>query len=955
MVIEAGTLRTKTEIDLTGYRRGLVDMARAAERQGRQGGQRFSRSFSQGTRRTGQEAGNEISRGLIGTLEQNLRSIRGGFFGRIGGEIANATVVGFARAFRRGIGDAFNDLRNVDELQARLFTLGVDDREVAERFTDLNAALGTQISRAETLQVAYSLLSAGISDVTAQTDAFNAVVDLSVGGFADTDQAVRVLTRTVANFGGTYQDAADIVSAAVIRGQFDVQQFAGQFPRLAQLASQAGFSLEETAALVSQISQETGTASQAITEAVNFVANAVLDPSQQTREIFRELGVDVRALVAEGGLPALVDLLGQLNEEQISGIFGQRGVAGAGALLKNVELLTDNLEFFNNATGLASRNQERAQQTLNQLFGTFGNLVGDARAELAEELTPVFRGIVGLASEAVEGMRDFFDAVTDSENPAEALERFLDRHQDLARQLGENFASFVSDGLEAATGVAQELLGYLEENPDVIKNATAAMGDFVSAIGSAINGASRLVGILQTAASVFGSLGGLSGVQRRLGDVSVRGSSTGTGGSIASDLIRGIGGLFGLETSVASPAAAGRPVNPLLEGRNTFDRLRSGLSGFGAASIPSTGDPVLDAQIAAEAAAAGGGGGGSGGGGGRSGRSATERAAEQQARANARALERVQIESRRLDVAEQILAAEESGNELAIAEARTAQELLGIQLDRERAIEGVTDEQAISIANQNAERETAIALRELEIERAELARESAEEAERAAKAQAQIFRDNAALLGVYGTDLQEVNRGLTEGEDNTNDLTGAISQFGSALAQAFDDEPIARYIQLAVQLVETLLPLFQGGGSSPSKAFTGPSGIIGGLLGAFGGIGGGIKGGGVGGALGGFLGAGNTATGLLGFQTGGSFTIGGSGGPDSQVVAFRGTPGEMVNVQRPGQQEGQIVHVHNWNISAIDSRDFDQRLRQHQGTIERIVGDASRRSTRYRGDLTGRR
>ncbi|GLK49488.1 hypothetical protein GCM10017620_24610 [Brevundimonas intermedia] len=44
--------------------------------------------------------------------------------------------------------------------------------------------------------------------------------------------------------------------------------------------------------------------------------------------------------------------------------------------------------------------------------------------------------------------------------------------------------------------------------------------------------------------------------------------------------------------------------------------------------------------------------------------------------------------------------------------------------------------------------------------------------------------------------------------------------------------------------------------------------------------------------------------GLPGFKTGGSFTVGGSGGADSQITAFRSTPGEMVDVRRPGQTSG---------------------------------------------------
>lgn len=49
---------------------------------------------------------------------------------------------------------------------------------------------------------------------------------------------------------------------------------------------------------------------------------------------------------------------------------------------------------------------------------------------------------------------------------------------------------------------------------------------------------------------------------------------------------------------------------------------------------------------------------------------------------------------------------------------------------------------------------------------------------------------------------------------------------------------------------------------------------------------------------------------LPGFKTGGSFTVGGAGGADSQVVAFRATPGEMVDVRKPGQDAGGAMAVH---------------------------------------------
>jgi hypothetical protein len=74
----------------------------------------------------------------------------------------------------------------------------------------------------------------------------------------------------------------------------------------------------------------------------------------------------------------------------------------------------------------------------------------------------------------------------------------------------------------------------------------------------------------------------------------------------------------------------------------------------------------------------------------------------------------------------------------------------------------------------------------------------------------------------------------------------------------------------------------------------------------FGAMGGGKSGGGniFGAILGGLK--------IPGFKTGGSFKVGGAGGADSQLMQFRATPGEMVDIRRPGQDAGggqMAVHV----------------------------------------------
>ena len=49
---------------------------------------------------------------------------------------------------------------------------------------------------------------------------------------------------------------------------------------------------------------------------------------------------------------------------------------------------------------------------------------------------------------------------------------------------------------------------------------------------------------------------------------------------------------------------------------------------------------------------------------------------------------------------------------------------------------------------------------------------------------------------------------------------------------------------------------------------------------------------------------GGVLAGMMGFASGGSFDVGGQGGTDSQVVAFKASPNERVTVSTPGQQGG---------------------------------------------------
>ncbi len=94
---------------------------------------------------------------------------------------------------------------------------------------------------------------------------------------------------------------------------------------------------------------------------------------------------------------------------------------------------------------------------------------------------------------------------------------------------------------------------------------------------------------------------------------------------------------------------------------------------------------------------------------------------------------------------------------------------------------------------------------------------------------------------------------------------------------------------------------------------------------------------------GGFLG--DILGGLFGFANGGQFKVGGSGGTDSQLVAFKASPNETVTVTRPDQQRGGgaiVNYAPVFNIS-VDSRTDREAVR---GDIVAIASQVTREGLR---------
>ncbi|MCV3209601.1 phage tail tape measure protein [Mesorhizobium sp. YC-39] len=144
----------------------------------------------------------------------------------------------------------------------------------------------------------------------------------------------------------------------------------------------------------------------------------------------------------------------------------------------------------------------------------------------------------------------------------------------------------------------------------------------------------------------------------------------------------------------------------------------------------------------------------------------------------------------------------------------------------------------------------------------------------------------AYVVGVTADTVAKTKDAWAGMRDVTKQTAGAFDNFFSGIGST-----IAEVIKGTKSLSDALKDVLSQLGSSLLQQ---------GLQALFGGGGGG----GIGGLLSGLFG------GLFGFASGGTIMPGGTGGIDSQLVAFRKSPNERVDISKPGQTVGSGMNVH---------------------------------------------
>jgi hypothetical protein len=176
-----------------------------------------------------------------------------------------------------------------------------------------------------------------------------------------------------------------------------------------------------------------------------------------------------------------------------------------------------------------------------------------------------------------------------------------------------------------------------------------------------------------------------------------------------------------------------------------------------------------------------------------------------------------------------------------------------------------------------------------------------------------LLREGAIDAEAYGRGLKQAGEDLEEADQKTKDFKDATEDAAQTIGTAFEDavlrgEDLRGVLQgLLEDIGRIILRLTV---TKPLENFlTDNLGSLGSLLGLFG------PSASAGAAASQSLAAGGP---LFNFAEGGSFKVGGAGGTDSQLVAFRASPNERVTVTRPDQAMGggTSLQIGSINIDA---------------------------------------
>lgn len=348
-----------------------------------------------------QKFSNESKKEING-LQRSVNLV-GSFIKRAIAGVAVASFTALAAAIGKGtraMANFRNDLAQVDTL---LIGTGRSSREFEEGLIDIAVRRGRSLE--ELTSGLYQVISAGV-DAADALRVLDVATQAAVGGGTDVATAVDGITTALNAFGIEASEAekvSDSFFTAVAKGKTTFGELSSDIGRVAPLAAQLGISLEETLSGLSALTLGGLSTSESVSRlaaALNaFIANA---------EKFRDVGVDINAVIAKDGLQGAMEAVAKATGNSATEM--QKLFGSSEALTAVLTLTGTQAQSFSSILDAMSNNAGTAASAFEKMASTTAVLTERLRARFNQILLQIGEKTLPLVNKGLESLLESMGA-----------------------------------------------------------------------------------------------------------------------------------------------------------------------------------------------------------------------------------------------------------------------------------------------------------------------------------------------------------------------------------------------------------------------------------------------------------------------------------------------------------------------------------------------------------------
>ena len=311
-----------------------------------------------------------------------------------------------------------------------------------QQLSDLALQLGkdTVFSSGQAAQGLYSLATAGVSVADIMGGAGQAALALAAAGEIEVGRAAEIAAAAMNVFklqGKDVMSVADALAAGATKSAVEVTDLADAFQMSASVAAQAGWTVQELTAALSEMGNAGLRGSDAGTSLKQMLMQLQV-PSEKAAKAMKELGINVydangNMYDAETVIGILEQAFEPLNQQQrdynAGVIFGTDAIRAANVLIgqgaKAFDTMRDSVSQAGEANRVATAKMDNLRGSWEQLKGSVETLA------------------ISIGTKALPKIREFVDELTAMVNDV------LDTGD--WTQLGERLGELIGDGIQTAT------------------------------------------------------------------------------------------------------------------------------------------------------------------------------------------------------------------------------------------------------------------------------------------------------------------------------------------------------------------------------------------------------------------------------------------------------------------------------------------------------------------------